>query len=372
MEQENNKEKKIKKVKTEVIDHKCPNCGAKLEFNPKLDKWSCKYCDGTFTLEELQKKKNASSEEKNKSVEEEKVDDYDDYMSYNCPDCGAEIITDEQTTATFCVYCGNTAILKNKLSGKFTPSKIIPFKKDKNDAIKAFKELAKGRPLVPDDFLDQKNIEKIRGIYIPFWFHNFKIGGDMRLSGNKYEHWSSGNTDYTRTNVYDIYRAGDVCFDNVPIDGSTRFPNDLMNTIQPYNYKELKQYNHAYLSGFLAERFDVEGENTTKDLEPSVLNNARELFISSAKGYSSIQVKKNTLQTQNHSLEYVLLPVYMVNVKYNGEMYTFAMNGQTGKFIGNIPVDRKKFWKIAIKRFIILFIILLVLTYVSYMFGGTE
>lgn len=362
--------KEKKNIKSEVLDHKCPNCGAKLIYDPKKNKWLCKYCDSTFELEELEKNKNASNKEKNQSLEEEKVDDYDDYIAYNCPDCGAEIITDEQTTATFCIYCGNTAILRNKLSGKFLPSRIIPFKKTKEDAIVAFKSLAKGRPLVPDDFTNQNNIEKIRGIYIPFWFHTFEIEGRLDLTGYKYEHWSSGNTDYTRTKIYDVIREGNVSFESVPIDGSTRFPNDLMNTIQPYDYKELKTYNHAYLSGFLAERFDVEGEKTTNDLEPDVLKDAKEIFMKNAKGYSSLKQKSNTLHTNNHKLEYVLLPVYMVNVKYNNKMHTFAMNGQTGKFIGNIPIDKGKLIRKSIKFFVIYFIIFLVISFLVYFFGG--
>ena len=364
---EEKKEKKEKKVKSEVLDHKCLNCGAKLGFDPESGNWKCKYCDSTFELKDLENKNNAGNKEKNKSVDDDKVDDYDDYISYKCPDCGAEIITDEQTTATFCVYCGNTAILRNKLSGKFMPSRVIPFKKTKEDAIKAFKSLSKGRPLVPDDFTDQKNIEKIRGIYIPFWFHTFKIEGEVDFTGNKYEHWTTGNTK-----VYEMKREGSIDFESVPIDGSTRFPNDLMNTIQPYNYDELKKYNHAYLSGFLAERFDVEGETTRKDLEPDVLNSAKQIFMGSATGYSSLTTKKNTLHTKDYNLEYVLLPVYMVNVKYNDKMHTFAMNGQTGKFIGNIPVDKKKKRAISIKKFIIYFIVYLIISFILYLVGGNQ
>ena len=358
--------------KTKVIDHKCPNCGSKLDFVPSSGKWECKHCDSSFTLEELQKHKNASSEENNQSVEEENVDNYDEYFSYNCPDCGAEIITDEQTTATFCVYCGNTAILKNKLSGKFSPSKIIPFKKEQQDAVEAFKNLTKGRPLVPKHFTDQTNIEKIRGIYIPFWFHSFKIEGELDFTANKYTHWNSGNVAYTKTNVYDIEREGTVTFNSVPVDGSTRFQDDLMNTIQPYDYKELVPYNHAYLSGFLAERYDVESNDTRKEIEKSVLDDAKNMFLNTASGYSMTKIKSNTLSTTEYNIEYVLLPVYMVNVKYMNKMYTFAMNGQTGEFIGNIPVDKKKAVIISIVMFISLTILFIVATYIAYKFGGNN
>ena len=358
--------------KSKVLDHKCPGCGSKLDFIPKSGKWECKYCNSSYTLEELEKYNNASSNENNTSEEEENVDLYDEYMVYNCPDCGAEIITDEQTTATFCVYCGNTAILKNKLSGKFSPSKIIPFKKDITDATQAFKNLVKGRPLVPKDFTDEKNIEKIRGIYIPFWFHTFKIEGELNFTGNKYTYWSSGNTSYTKTSIYDIEREGSIYFNSVPIDGSTRFQDDLMNTIQPYDYKELVPYNHAYLSGFLAERYDVESNDTRKTLEDSVLLDAKNMFLGSAPGYSMTHIKSNTLKTTDYKIEYVLLPVYMVNVKYMGKMYTFAMNGQTGEFIGNIPVNKKKAILIAIIMFISLALIFFLATYLVYKYGGRQ
>ena len=359
-------------ITTEVIDHKCPNCDAVLKFHPEIGKWKCEYCLSTFTLEQLKEKGNASNDEKNRSLESEKVDNYNDYMVYNCPDCGAEIITDEQTTATFCVYCGNTAILRNKLSGEFMPNKIIPFKKEKNDAIFAFKSLTKGRPLVPKNFTDEKNIEKIRGIYIPFWFHSFMIQGCLEFKANKYEHWSRGNTDYTRTSIYNIVKEGSASFNSVPIDGSTRFPNDLMNTIQPYDYNELVTYNHAYLSGFLAERYDVASNDTKNELEKSVIENTKNLFINSAGGYTPTHITNNTLKTENYSIEYVLLPVYMVNVKYMNKMYTFAMNGQTGEFVGNIPVDKKKAVKIAIILFISIFLILLIVTYLYYLMGGSK
>ena len=349
-----------------TLDNKCPNCGAKINYNPTLEKWKCDYCGSILSLEEMQKYNNASNIKNNE--EEKVIDSYDDYMCYVCPDCGAEIITDKQTTATFCVYCGNTAILKNKLSGKFTPSRIIPFKKEQKDAEEAFINMAKGRPLIPKNFTSIHNIEKVRGIYIPFWFHTFKVSGELNYSGEKITHWSIGNTYYTKTDYYDIVRGGTLYFKSVPIDGSTRFANDLMNTIQPFNYDDLLPYNHAYLSGFLAERYDVEDNDTRKEVEPLVLEDVKNIFLNDT-NYTGKKIKSNTIATCDYNVEYVLLPVYMVNVKYGGKLYTFAMNGQTGEFIGNIPVDKKKAWLISIILFIFLFFLLWGLSYLLYKVG---
>lgn len=356
-------------VKTKTLDNKCPHCGGKLDFNPEKGLWKCNYCDSEITLEELKKFNNASNDENNKTKKEEPIDTYDKYMSYNCPDCGAEIITDEQTTATFCVYCGNTAIMKNKLSGQFAPSRIIPFKKKKEDAIKAFQEISKGRPLTPKTFNDEKNIEKIRGIYIPFWFHSFKVSGEITMNANQYEYWQTSTRSYTRTKVYELIRGGTLNFESVPTDGSTRFDDALMNSIQPYNYDELVPYNHAYLSGFLAERYDVESNDTRKLVEPSILEDSKNTLMNTTRKYTIKTIKSNTLKTEDYKVEYALLPVYMVNVKYAGKMYTFAMNGQTGEFIGDIPTDKRKALLLFIAIFSILFMILIGVSYIIYKVG---
>ena len=128
---------KYTKAKEGAIDNKCPACGAPITFSPSLNKWKCEYCDSEFTFEEMQKHNNASSAAANDTQENANEEELD-LLSYKCQNCGAEIVADENTAATFCVYCGSIAILKSKLSGKFSPDFIIPFKKNKEEAVEAF------------------------------------------------------------------------------------------------------------------------------------------------------------------------------------------------------------------------------------------
>ena len=334
-----------KKIIESTVEHRCPTCHSSISYNPKLNLWKCSYCSNTYTIEEINKYNN-----KKKDVEE-----YNGYVSYKCESCGAEIIVDEQTSATFCVHCGNTAILKSKLVGKFNPSKIIPFKTDKKDAIAAFKSLSKGRPLVPNAFLDERNIEKIRGIYVPFWLYDIDVEGDVIMYGKKIERYNVGYSNETIVDRYEITRGGNMRFEGIPIDGSSRFDNDMMNTIEPYDYNELVPYNPAYLSGFYAEKFDLEGDILYNEVANRALNSAEDYFVAEAKIYSDVKVKENLLSAKEKSKEYVLLPVWMLNVKYKNKFYKFAMNGQTGECVGNIPLDKSK----TIKYFIIIFTILL-------------
>lgn len=347
-----------------VLDVQCPHCSAPVHFSATLGKMKCDYCGYEFDASEI---KSEIEEEKAHSEETatEEVDNYDKYVRYNCPDCGAEIITDENTSATFCLYCGNTSIIKSRLAGKFAPSLIIPFKTEKEKAIEAFKNIRKGRPFVPSSFNSETNIEKITGLYIPFWLYNIAVDGSMNGTATKVKHWSVGNTHYTKTDYYNVERAGKMYFKRVPVDGSKKFDNDIMNTIEPFDYNELVKFNHAYLSGYLAEKYDVDSETAFADAEKRVLVSGKKI-IDKSLNYTTVNKKNEKVEVTDKTYEYVLLPVWMVRVKYNDAFYIFAMNGQTGEFVGNIPLDKKKVVLYTVLVFILMMLIFLVISLLFY------
>lgn len=359
-------------MRERALDNKCPSCGAPIKYNAKTHNFKCEYCFSEFSLDEMKKYNNASSEENNKDEtvkKVNKVNSHESYVTYLCKNCNAEIIADENTAATFCLYCGSTAILKDKLSGKFAPSKIIPFKKDKSDAVEAFINLRKGRPLVPKTFTSKENIEKITGLYIPFWLYDLKVSGQLQAKSTNVTTWRVGNYTYTKTDIYGLDSDGEMVFEGVPVDGSSRFENDIMNAIEPFNYNELEKYNHAYLSGFLAEKYDVPKEEAISDANTRVLESTKNRMLSDMKAPGLKVITNNTLLPSTIKTEYALLPVWMVNVKYAGKYYTFAMNGQTGEFVGNVPLDKKK----AVLYFVIIlisvFAFVMVISYIVYLGG---
>ena len=255
----------------EVLDHKCPNCSAVLKYNPHGDNFKCEYCNSEFTIVDLMK-----YEKKNKK-EIEKVEKSTPVDTYICSNCGAEIVVDANTSATSCVYCRNTAILKNKLQGEFNPKYIIPFKKTKEDAIEAFKKIGKGKIFMPKEFNMKKNINEISGIYIPFWLYDYEANGEIKADCKRITSWVSGDYRYTKTDTYLVTRGGQMSLSKVPVDGSKRFPNDVMNSIEPFDYSELKDFNYSYLSGFLSEKYDV----TKEEAEQDAITRSKNSFIES-------------------------------------------------------------------------------------------
>lgn len=338
-----------------TIDHKCPSCDAVLKFNPKKQNWECEYCRSKFNLEDLDSKKLLK---KKKSVE---ID------VYTCNNCGAEIIADANTSATFCIYCRNTAILKNKLEGVFNPDYLIPFKTTKEEAIKSFKKLTKGKILMPKNFNIKKNIKEISGIYAPFFIYDLDSTGVIEAKCEEISTWKSGDYEYTKTDSYKVVRGGNISFKNIPVDGSKKFENDIMNSIEPYDYKEMKKFNYSYLSGFLAEKYDLTKEQSIKEANNRAQTSFEQKMINDIRGYDDITVTDKTINLYNSKSSYVLLPIWFLNIKYKDKFYTFAMNGQTGKIVGNIPIDVKKaifiFLGLSISIFLLLLLINILILY---------
>lgn len=344
-----------------ALSNTCPACGAKITFNPKLQKWDCEFCGSKFTLEEMQKAKNASSKEANIKTlpkSNKKID------AFRCENCGAEIVADENTVATFCVYCGSTAILKAKIDEGVSPTLIIPFKKVKEDAVEAFKKVVM-KPLTPRAFKSSENIEKITGVYIPFWAHDIVGDGKMDFSAKDIRTWYSGDYMNTETRIYNVTVEGHYEFDKVLSDASSRFDDDLMDSLEPFDFNDLVDYNHAYLSGFFAEKYDVEQEKGYERARQRVVNSSIDLAKSKV-GHQTSTVSNNSVTLKNENCYCIMLPVWMVNIKYKGKMHTFAMNGDTGKIVGDIPIGVKEtvLWSIG------LFILFFALCFAIVYFGG--
>ncbi len=335
-----------------LIDYKCPCCGGKIEFNTSLQQMKCPYCDTTFEVEALKEYDEAINKQSQDCMEWETdpgaqwQEGEEDTMSvYICNSCGGEIVGDETTAATSCPFCGNPVIMTGKLSGVLKPDYVIPFKLDKKAAKAGLEKHLQGKRLLPDVFKDQNHIDEIKGIYVPFWLFDADADADIRYKATKTRSWSDSKYNYHETRFYSVHRAGNLSFNRVPVDGSSKMADDLMQSIEPYDFSEAVDFQTAYLSGFFADKYDVSAEESVINANARIKTSTEESFKSTVFGYTSVTAESSTVNLSNGKAKYALYPVWILNTTWNNQKYTFAMNGQTGKFVGDLPVDKSKYIK---------------------------
>ncbi len=335
-----------------VTEYQCLNCGGEIEFDANLQKMKCSYCGSEFDVETL---KAYDADLKNQQPDNMNWDmptdswaegETDGLSGYECKNCGAEIVGDSQTTGTVdCPYCGNHVILKGQFSGELRPDLIIPFKLDKKMAKEGLNNHLKGKHFLPKIFKDQNHIDEIKGIYVPFWLFDTDVNASIRYKATRVRSWRSGDYRYTETQYYSVLREGFIAFDNIPADGSSKMADDLMESIEPYNIAEAVDFQTAYLSGYFADKYDVTAQQCITRANERVKHSTEENFKKTVTGYSSVITENSYINTNNGRAKYALYPVWILNTTYNGEKYVFAMNGQTGKFVGNLPCDKAAFWR---------------------------
>lgn len=332
----------------DIFNYKCPCCNAPLIFKSESGQMGCDSCGSSFSLEDFESRENFNDNWDSYTADSGSGDwrkeECDNIKAYSCPSCGAEIITDETTSATTCPYCDNTTVLPKQFEGVYRPDVIIPFKVTKKDAINALKSHYKGKKLLPKLFTNDNKIEEITGTYVPFWLFDCETYGDMIYHGQKITTWSDSDYRYKKTEYYRLSRKGDIAFKHIPVDGSSKIDNILMESIEPFNYDELKEFNTAYLSGYLAEKYDVNASDSSLIANKRIINSTKDAFEKTVSEYRNISETLSDIDIKEGKIQYAFFPIWLLNTKYEGKTYTFVMNGQTGRFIGDLPVCKKRFF----------------------------
>lgn len=321
----------------EVKNYSCKNCGAGLSFEPASGKWACQYCRSSFDKSELDEQYGAVGDTHLNET-------FHELESYHCESCGADLIADETTTATFCLYCRNPVVIKEKFKGVFEPEYVIPFKITKTQAEDLYRNWINKRLFAPINFKRDEEIEKITGMYAPFWLFDCDVTAHIVGNGTKVSSWRTGNTEYTKTQHFHVERDGQVRYEKVPVDSATKLDDTFMKMIEPYDYKELKEFSMHYLTGFMAERYDVEVSDSEVVMKDRVEEYAKNRIRETVTGYSSFNMVGNNEQLLNVSNHYGLLPVYVLVNKFKDKEHLFLINGQTGKVVGDTPIDPKRQW----------------------------
>lgn len=322
-----------------LIEYKCPFCDGAVRFDPQAQKCKCPYCESEFEPEKMRQDTGEAGGFSASNATDGAMNEY------VCGSCGGEIITEKTTVATSCPYCGNPVIMKGGLSDEWTPDTVIPFQLDKDAAKAAYRRHLQGKRLLPKVFADENHIDEIKGLYVPFWLYSSEVDASIRYDATKERTWSDGNYRYHRTEHYSVVRSGRLCFENLPVDGSEKMPNELMESVEPFDLGASVPFSTAYLAGYMADKYDVDKDDCAGRAKERMKHSAENIFNATVTGYSGYSTQSEQIGYADMDAKYALLPVWLLNTSWNGKKYLFAMNAQTGKMVGDLPVSMSAFWK---------------------------
>lgn len=361
---------------TQVTNYQCPACTGPLHYSAKSGKLACDYCGSSFDVAEIEAlyarkeaeaaaakqaadaKAEAAQAAKAEAVEAAAASggwdtsdlsrdwgaEADGLRVYSCPSCGAELICDQSTAATACPYCGNPAIVPGQFSGALRPDYILPFRLSKDDAVQALRAHYKGKPFLPRSFTSANHIEQIQGVYVPFWLFDGGAEGAASYRASNTNVYETGDYEITETRHYHVVRAGSLAFEKIPVDASSKMPDDHMDSIEPFDYAQLRPFSTAYLPGYLADKYDVTIDDSRDRADTRCRETLAQALRDTVTGYGACVTEREDIALRRGKVHYALLPVWMLSTKWRGQDFLFAMNGQTGKLVGDLPTDRGRFW----------------------------
>ena len=332
--------------------YKCPNCDGSVNFDAGTQEMLCPFCDSTFDVEALKSYDEDCASDAPDEIEwavhediEWQEGEQEGLRAYQCNSCGGEVIGDAVTAAASCPYCGSPVVMKGRLSGALRPDCIIPFQLDKAAAKAALKRHLADKKLLPRCFKSTKTLDNIKGIYVPFWLFDAEIDANMRYRTTTVRSWSDARFNYIQTRHFNVTRRGPMAFDAVPVDASAKMPADLMESLEPFDTKAARDFSTAFLAGYLADKFDFDSDLCKQRAKQRIKQSADDAFRQTVTGYVTVTPQYSGVYLKSSVVKYALLPVWAITATWRGQTYLFAMNGQTGKFVGDLPTDWGIFWR---------------------------
>lgn len=351
----------------EVVSYKCKNCGSDLTFDANSAKLVCGSCKSDFFVGEFLTFENTDFEKIKEKTTTTSFND-SEVVEFNCDNCGAVLITDAHTASTTCNFCASSMVISSRLSGEVAPASILPFKITAEQAQAAFKKWCRNGIVTPNDFLTEKRIRNIEGLYVPFWLYDLNSQAEGEALCTRTRHYTTSKYNVTETKHYMSYRRVVSDYSKIPVDASIKMDDQVMDLLEPFDYKDLQDFNAAFLSGFSAEKYNLDSKQLFNRVKNRSDEFIKEYLRSTIYGYTTVNLIRVRTAVKQRNAVYTLLPVYTVNYKYKNKEYNFAMNGQTGKIVGKPPVCISKVIKLASLTFLGVFTVGQIIYWISRLF----
>lgn len=299
--------------------YRCENCGGNVVYHPQKRKMVCESC---------------GSENSEKMIVQETME--------ICDNCGAALEFTEHTLSCKCPYCDTYLILKERIEEKPEPDLVLPFCIDRHEAAELIKRSFGSKLFLPRDFASVSSVEKMEGIYAPFWMFDLHTHVDFEGEGDKLRTWRDGEYQYTETKTYLVRREFTADYQKIPVDASTVMEDDLMDILEPYEYEELLDFVPKYLSGFLSDTYDEDKESSGYRARQKAEHYSTQYLEDQNLRYDHVRTFHKQMDHEEKKVYYAFLPVWKYVYRFRKKDYVFYVNGQTGKVIGAPPISKKR------------------------------
>ena len=331
----------------------CKTCGAELYWDSEANCLKCEYCDSEYQVSDfesteteqqalgaqLEIEEPQSAEEYAKATDDSEIEDL---VVYQCSHCKAEIVTARSTVATTCAFCGRAISITNKLVNGFKPDAIIPFEINEKEAKDIYKKYIKSTFLTPKEFSTESVLKKMKGIYVPFWLHSFESDTRATIYCENITSHRSGDDKVIDHDMYQVTVEAKGSFKDIPTDGLKHLDDTLMDAIEPFDYSKLTGFNPAYMAGYYAEEYNENDKVTRERAKDRAAQTMKSQMEQEAGMYAVKQLRSYDEDLSEINAKYAMLPVWLLNVTYKEKEYLYAINGETGKIVGKLPVSVQK------------------------------
>lgn len=329
-------------VQTESLKLDCSGCGASLNYAPGTMNLQCQYCG---SKNEIEVKEEAIQETHYKKFLKQRLE-HEPKLTITlvkCGGCSAEVSLKENVTSDLCPFCGTGIVITGgSKSEVLKPKYMLPFSVDKHKAEGGFKTWISKLWFAPNDLKKYvKEIDRLNGMYIPYWTYDCDTGthykGERGDDEYDYEYDDKGRSRRVKKTVWrSVSGHVHVKFDDLLVMASPSLPEKYARKLEPWDLKSLIPFDEKFLSGMRSETYQLgieDGLDVAKTLMEAEIKQAIRKDIRG--DHQRIHSKETTYS--NVTFKYILLPVWLSAFRYNGKVYRFMINGRTGEVQGERP-----------------------------------
>ena len=318
---------------------KCPNCGGVMVFNPETQSLKCEHCG---TEESIQKNFNVEENDIAAGFQDAEKWNPEEQVTYKCGNCGAVVVLSVEDETSICPFCGTTHIAKEGSFDGIRPHTVIPFQFSHDNAVEKAKKWAKKRLFAPRKFKKSINAEKVQGVYEPcFTFDTNTFSTYEGRVGDRHTR-TVGSGKNRRTETYIVYRRvsgrHEYFFDDVMVATNENFNQSELNGLSPFDTSKACVYEKKYLSGFMAEGYQKNLDESWKSGK-NIISGAIRSQIRSKLNCDVVDYLNVSTNFSDVKFKYMLLPIYVLTYFFKKKRYTVRVNGTTGKIKGKTPIS---------------------------------